>query len=102
MRVLLASLCLTLLAGVVPAQTDRGTITGAVKDPSDAVVAGATVMGKNLATGVENKTVTTHTGNYSLAGLSVGTYDVSVEANGFKKFLSRGVQVQLTRPRASM
>lgn len=97
MRILLALLCLTLLAGVALAQTDRGAITGAVKDPSDAVVAGARVIGKNLATGVEHKTVTTETGNYSLSGLPVGNYDLSIEASGFKKFLSTGVQVQLTQ-----
>jgi len=97
MRVLLATLCLSLLAVAALAQTDRGAITGEVKDQNDAVVAGATVVARNLATGVEHKTVATETGNYSLPGLTVGNYDLSVEAAGFKTFYSRAVQVQLAQ-----
>ena len=97
MRVVLATLCLSLLAAATFAQSDRGTITGAVKDPAEAVVAGATVIAKNLATGAEYKTVTTETGNYTLSALPAGSYELSVEASGFKKFLSQGVQVQVNQ-----
>jgi hypothetical protein len=79
------------------AQSDRGTITGTVKDPAEAVVAGATINAKNLATGAEYKTVTTETGNYTLSALPAGNYELRIEASGFKRFLSQGVQVQVNQ-----
>ncbi len=97
MRVLLTALCLCLLTVATFAQSDRGTITGTVKDPADAVVAGATINAKNLATGAEYKTVTTETGNYTLSALPAGSYELRVEASGFKRFLSQGVQVQVNQ-----
>ncbi len=79
------------------AQSDRGTITGTVKDPADAVVAGATINAKNLATGAEYKTVATETGNYTLSALPAGSYELRIEASSFKRFLSQGVQVQVNQ-----
>ena len=43
MRVTLVTICLLLLATGALAQSDRGTITGAVNDPNGAVVARAEV-----------------------------------------------------------
>lgn len=79
------------------AQSDRGTITGTVKDPAQAVVAGATISATNKATGAQSQTVSTETGNYTLASLPAGIYDLSVEAATFKKSLSAGVQVQVAQ-----
>src|SRR5215475_5609704 len=95
MRFTLATICLLVLATAAFAQSDRGTITGAVKDPAGAVVARAEVIARNTATGTEYKTVTTETGNYTIASLPTGSYELRVEASGFKKFISSGVQVQL-------
>ena len=97
MRVVLATLCLLLLTTATFAQSDRGTITGTTKDPAEAVVAGATVTVRNAATGAEYRTVTTETGNYTISALPAGSYEVSIEASGFKKFLSQGVQVQVNQ-----
>ena len=66
------------------AQGDRGTITGTVTDPSGAVVAGARVSAQNADTQNVLETVTTATGNFTLAQVPVGTWDVAVEAAGFK------------------
>ena len=49
-RIRIPALCVV-LAAVSFAQTDRGTITGAVGDPAGAVVANAPVEAKNLETG---------------------------------------------------
>ena len=97
MRVTLATICLLFLTAATFAQSDRGTITGAVKDPADAVVAGADVIVRNTATGTEHKTVTTETGNYTITSLPAGSYELRVEASGFKKFISQGVQVQVAQ-----
>ena len=79
------------------AQTDRGTITGTVTDPTAAVVPGADVTARNIETGALSKTATTGTGNYTLASLPPGIYDVSVQASGFEKFVGQNVQVQVSQ-----
>ena len=62
-----------------------GDLTGTVTDPSGAVVAGATVMLRNDATGQSRTTTTTANGNYRFSLLPPGTYTVSVNASGFSK-----------------
>src|SRR5215510_190041 len=95
MRVTLATICLLLLATGALAQSDRGTITGSVNDPNGAVVARAEVIVRNVATGTEYKTSATETGNYTISSLPAGSYELRVEAPGFKKFVLQRVQVQL-------
>src|SRR5215468_6961 len=95
MRVTLATICLLLLATGALAQSDRGRITGSVNDPNGAVVARAEVIVRNVATGTEYKAVTTETGNYTISSLPAGSYELRVEAPGFKKFVMQRVQVQL-------
>jgi hypothetical protein len=66
------------------AQSDRGTITGTVSDPSGAAVADAKVTAVNTNTGASHETTTTSEGSYTLPELSAASYKVSVEARGFK------------------
>lgn len=54
------------------AQTDRGTITGTVTDPTGAVIPGVTLHARNLDTGAEYDTVATATGNYTIPSLLAG------------------------------
>src|SRR4051794_7135079 len=67
------------------AQTVVGRISGTVKDPSGAVVAGASVAVTNAATNLERTVKTDEDGFYTVTNLPVGTYTVSVEQAGFKK-----------------
>src|SRR5262245_14701099 len=85
--VTVSCLC-ALMMSVAFGQGDRGTITGTVTDPSGAVVAGAKVTAENLDTHNVLTTVTTVTGNFALAQVPVGSWDVVVEAPGFKRFRS--------------
>ncbi len=80
-------LCALMTSGAF-AQGDRGTITGTVTDPSGAVIAGARVTAENADTHNLLETVTTNTGNFTLAQVPVGMWDVAVEAPGFKRFTS--------------
>jgi hypothetical protein len=105
MRVTLTTICLLILATAGSAQSDRGTITGAIKDPTGAVVARADITVRNMATGTEYKTSATETGNYTISLLPAGSYELRVEAAGFKRFVLQEVQVQLlqtTRADASL
>lgn len=99
---LMSSLLLVFLACVAPAalaQSDRGTLTGTVKDPTGAVVANAKVTATNLDTGEVRTATTSEEGNYTMPELSADPYRVSVEAPGFKTTTIDRVQVavQVTR-----
>jgi len=56
------------------AQSDRGTITGTISDPAGAVVAGARIEAKNIATSAVYEVASTDTGNYTLAGSAFTRY----------------------------
>ncbi len=80
------------------AQAGNGTITGTVSDQGGAVVPNATVEAKNTGTGVIYPGVTTGTGNYSIAQLPVGVYEISVKVTGFKTY----THTNLTVPAAAV
>jgi hypothetical protein len=95
MHALRVVLCLIACTGAAFAQSDRGTITGTVSDPAGAVVANATVEAKNSATGVTYQAASTSTGNYTIAQLPAGVYEVSVTVPGFKKYIREGITVEV-------
>ena len=61
------------------AQTDRGVITGTVKDVSGAVVPSAQVTAIQTGTNSNYKTNTTTSGDFTVPALPVGDYQVRVE-----------------------
>jgi hypothetical protein len=78
-------LLVLLLATVsLHAQNFRGAINGTVSDPSGAVVPGAAVVAVNASTGVSWKAVTSSGGEFEFAGLPIGSYNITVIADGFK------------------
>jgi hypothetical protein len=66
-------------------QSTYSTLVGTVKDASGAVVVGATVTVTNKGTAALRTVSTDETGSYSVPNLDVGTYDVAVEARGFRR-----------------
>ena len=60
-----------------------GRITGIVKDPSDAVIPGATISVTNTATGAEQAATSDGQGAYAFPALAVGQYDLEAKAPGF-------------------
>jgi hypothetical protein len=93
MRLLAAAAFALVLSATVFAQSDRGTITGTVSDPAGAVVASARIQAKNIQTGVNYEAATSTTGNYTIAQLPVGTYEISVVVPGFKKYIRAGLEI---------
>ncbi len=65
------------------AQSVYGSLTGTVTDPNGAVLVGAQVTAKGVATGVEQTTVTNSSGIYRFGNLLPAAYNVTVSANGF-------------------
>ena len=74
------------------AQSNQGTITGTISDPAGAVVPTAQIEIKNIATGVVYRGGTSATGNFVQA-VPAGTYEITVNAAGFKKFVQQNVEV---------
>jgi len=83
------------LAGSLVAQSDRGTITGMVTDPSSAAIGGAKVQVKNQDNGSVFDTVTTHAGDYTVTSVPSGKYNITISAPGFKTAVQSGVEVLL-------
>src|SRR6266404_486761 len=86
-------------ASTLSAQTFRGTILGTVTDPNGAVVPAATVTAKNTGTAIERTTTSDEFGNYSLAELQTGTYEVKVEKAGFQSSTVTNVLVEVSAQR---
>jgi hypothetical protein len=90
-----AILLATLLAGGLFAQSNQGTISGVITDTSGAVIPDAKITARETASGTTYDTVSSSAGNYIFPNLRIGTYDVSVEFSGFKKWQASGVVVQI-------
>src|SRR6266481_2530076 len=77
------------------AQSTGGRIRGTVTDASGGAVVGANVAITNEATGVERNTATGSNGEYVFLEVGVGNYIVRVDQPGFKKYVRKGVTVNL-------
>src|SRR5438477_12525544 len=97
MRLVLLAVPLFLSIPSANAQTDRGTITGTISDPAGAVVASAAIQARNIETGAVYEGATSTTGNYTIAQLPVGAYEITVSVQGFKKYIRTGLQIQVAQ-----
>src|SRR5688572_17782892 len=85
-RVTMMAAALVLIAATAHAQVDRATLTGVVRDPSDAVLRGAQVTITSLDTGISSTVTTSNAGVYLVLNLAAGEYLVQAEAAGFQRF----------------
>ena len=69
----------------------QGSISGSVRDPMDRVVPDAKVTVRETTTGFVQKTQTDSRGHYVLPVLPVGTYELRIEAPGFKTYRRLGI-----------
>jgi hypothetical protein len=90
----LAQLCFLLGVGPVFAQVS-GSITGTVRDNTLAVVPGAKVTITNSDKGIKRSATTNSDGDYLVAGLAAGTYNVTIVAPGFSKFQANRVVLRI-------
>ncbi|HEU0124595.1 MAG TPA: TonB-dependent receptor [Bryobacteraceae bacterium] len=91
---LLSAGIFVLAATAAWSQDSRGKIQGRVTDASDAVIVGAAVTLLNDNTGVSVNAQTNTTGQYLFDFVIPGTYTVSVELTGFRKFVQKNILVQ--------
>lgn len=94
-----AVLCTT----AVFAQSTTQQISGFVRDASGAVVPSAKVTVRSVATGFVRETVPNENGYYVVTSLPIGMYELDAEANGFKKFMQKDVEVVVnSRPQVDI
>jgi hypothetical protein len=84
-------MCLALTAGLSAAVT--GSISGTVKDNTEAVLPHVTVIATNQATGVTSTTQTNDVGVYSFLALPAGRYQVEIRQDGFKDFRQTNINL---------
>ncbi len=77
------------------AQDARGAVLGRVSDSAGAIVPNADVRITNEKTGVAVAVKSNESGNYTLPYLVPGTYVLTVETAGFKKWSRGGIQVRI-------
>ena len=82
-----------LFPAVLFCQEFRGTISGVVADPTGGTLPGAKVLVTEVHTGTKINTVADSAGQYNAPFLLPGDYDVSVQVQGFKTFLQKGIHV---------
>jgi A-macroglobulin TED domain/Alpha-2-macroglobulin family/MG2 domain/Carboxypeptidase regulatory-like domain/A-macroglobulin receptor binding domain/Macroglobulin domain MG3 len=71
-----------------------GAISGTLIDPNGAVIAGATVTAKNLRTTIEYVVKSSDDGIYIIKNLAVGSYEITVDAPGFRRAVMTNVPVR--------
>jgi hypothetical protein len=60
--------------------------------------ANASVEARNMEIGVVYKAASSETGNYTLAQLPVGVYQLTATTTGFKQFVRTGIMVSTAQP----
>jgi hypothetical protein len=91
---LAAAILLALLAPGVRG-SEGGSLLGSITDPNGAAVPGAQVAATEADTGVGHTTATDNRGFYSFQNLSVGRYDLQVEAPGFQTLRRSGIAIDV-------
>jgi Carboxypeptidase regulatory-like domain len=74
-------------------QTQLATVSGAITDPSGAVMPGVSVTVVSQGTGLKRSALTDTAGEYRFAGLPTGNYSLRLEKTGFQSQVREGVQL---------
>lgn len=86
-----------LSCGVARAQEATGKVVGTILDQQGAVIQGATVIVTNTATGVPSTGVSDKNGYFEVPNLPIGTYNVTVEQQGFEKTITQAKELQINQ-----
>src|SRR5215467_10728297 len=98
-RSLLISLVAVFLVSTcVWGQAGTTSVRGTVTDKTGAVITNAKVTLTNAGQALTRETTTSNTGEYEFLALPPGTYNLTVELAGFRKFENRNVQLLVNLP----
>jgi hypothetical protein len=76
---------------------DTASITGTITDPTGAAIGGAQVTVSNAEHGIKRTTVSNSDGEWSAPALTPGKYDLTVAAQGFKKYEVKGLILRVAQ-----
>src|SRR5688572_476024 len=95
------ALVLVMLAGVgMAAQSGpTGLLNGRAVDQSQGAIPGVTVTATHIGTNESRTAVTNSEGVYHLPALTVGTYELTFQLDGFRAVRRTGVLVEAAVPR---
>jgi Carboxypeptidase regulatory-like domain len=95
--IFISILTVALLTQVASSQQTLGSINGTVTDASGAVVPGATVKARAVATNLELTAQSKSDGSFSITDLPIGTYEVTFTKDGFQTAAYPQIIVQGSR-----
>lgn len=84
-------LLLLFIAPAVLVAQDTASITGTVTDPTGAAIANAQVTVTSASQGTSRTAASNSSGGFLFSALPVGSYNLVVTAQGFKKYDARGI-----------
>jgi hypothetical protein len=95
----LAFVLISIVSAAIPAAGQQGTaeIRGKVTDAQGGVVPGAAIVIRNQNTGMFRETVSNADGSYYVGGVTPGTYEITAELQGFRKYDQRDVRLEVGR-----
>jgi len=95
----LAALFVCLVSSTIAfAQTGSTSVRGSVTDKTNAVITAARVTLSNPALGLERSVDSGTSGEFEFVGLQPGTYSLTVEASGFRKYERNNLQLLVDSP----
>lgn len=94
-RVVIAIALIAACSALSFSQNVTASIAGVVTDASGAVVPNIPVVATNEGTGARFQSMTDQDGQYAIRAVPIGTYSLSAEAQGFKRFETKGIRVQV-------
>lgn len=86
-------ICISCSTPLLLGQAVGASLTGQITDPTGAAIPGATVVTRNLETGLKLKATSNGQGVYTLAPLPPGTYSLTVQASGFQRYVQKGIVI---------
>jgi len=92
---LLVVLAIVTFSAVATGQANQGAIAGVVQDSTGAVVPNAKLTATERSTGTVYSTVSSSAGSYRFPNVRIGTYDLTVNAAGFKSPTLTGIVVEI-------
>lgn len=88
-----AGIVCLLVPVLVAGQLVGGAIQGVVKDAQGATLPGASIVIRNVATGVVHEQTTDRSGHYQVLALPPSEYEVQVALTGFRTVAHRGIRL---------
>jgi Carboxypeptidase regulatory-like domain len=96
-RPILFCMLLVLFGSVAAFAQQTGSITGTITDSSGAVVIGAEVAIRNLATNDSRMVESDVKGSYAATNIPAGNYEITVTKPGFKSFLVSSIELTVAQ-----